>query len=67
MCVAVSVYVCACVSGYEFYYSSKIDSGPKAQPSTHLQFQNGGEKQKNSEVEGVGHEGRRWETVWWDE
>lgn len=46
------VYVCMCVSGYEFYYSSKIDSGPKAQASTHLQFQNGGEKRKNEEEGG---------------
>lgn len=31
---------------YEFYYSSKIDSGPKAQASTHLQFQKGREDRK---------------------
>lgn len=53
-CVCARVRVCVCVSGYEFYYSSKIDSGPKAQASTHLQFQNGGEKRKNREVGGRG-------------
>lgn len=47
-------YVCVCVSGYEFYYSSKIDLGPKAQASTHLQFQKGGET-RTREV-GVGVE-----------
>lgn len=45
----VCVFVLVCVSGYEFYYSSKIDSGPKAQASTHLQFQNSGEKRKSEE------------------
>lgn len=45
-CASVHVCVCVCKSGYEFYYSSKIDSGPKAQASTHLQFQNDGEKKE---------------------
>lgn len=56
------VRVCVCVSGYEFYYSSKIDSGPKAQASTHLQFQNGGEKRKNGEVgwDAVSRGGAGW-------
>ncbi|TNN80753.1 hypothetical protein EYF80_008987 [Liparis tanakae] len=39
----------AVMASYEFYYSSKIDSGPKAQASTHLQFQNSREKRKSEE------------------